>query len=77
MSFEKKTFIWLSALIADIRIIESTDFKVNNSSLTGELEPQRRSTEFTNENLLETSNLAFRGTFAAEGLCDISYAIFC
>ena len=35
---------------ADIRIIESRGFKVDNSSLTGESEPQSRSSEFTNEN---------------------------
>jgi sodium/potassium-transporting ATPase subunit alpha len=54
---------------ADIRIIESTGFKVDNSSLTGESEPQARSPEFTHENPLETKNLAFFSTNAVEGTC--------
>lgn len=52
---------------ADIRIIEARGFKVDNSSLTGESEPQSRSTEFTNDNPLETKNLAFFSTNAVEG----------
>lgn len=39
---------------ADIRIITAHGFKVDNSSLTGESEPQSRSPEFTNDNPLET-----------------------
>merc|ERR1719397_471716 len=38
---------------ADLRVIEARGFKVDNSSLTGESEPQTRSPEFTNENPLE------------------------
>ena len=53
---------------ADVRIIKAQGFKVDNSSLTGESEPQSRSSEFTNENPLETKNLAFFSTFAVEGL---------
>ncbi|KAG8231998.1 hypothetical protein J437_LFUL010258 [Ladona fulva] len=52
---------------ADIRIIESRGFKVDNSSLTGESEPQSRGPEFTNDNPLETKNLAFFSTNAVEG----------
>lgn len=52
---------------ADIRILEGRQFKVDNSSLTGESEPQSRSPEFTNENPLETKNLAFFSTNAVEG----------
>ncbi|XP_045486087.1 sodium/potassium-transporting ATPase subunit alpha isoform X6 [Pieris rapae] len=52
---------------ADVRIIESRGFKVDNSSLTGESEPQSRGAEFTNENPLETKNLAFFSTNAVEG----------
>lgn len=52
---------------ADIRIIESRGFKVDNSSLTGESEPQSRSIEFTHDNPLETKNLAFFSTNAVEG----------
>ncbi|XP_059140983.1 sodium/potassium-transporting ATPase subunit alpha-like [Physella acuta] len=52
---------------ADIRIIESHGFKVDNSSLTGESEPQSRGPEFTHDNPLETKNLAFFSTNAVEG----------
>ncbi|XP_046450817.1 sodium/potassium-transporting ATPase subunit alpha-B-like [Daphnia pulex] len=52
---------------ADIRILEARQFKVNNSSLTGESEPQSRTPEFTNNNPLETKNLAFFSTNAVEG----------
>lgn len=52
---------------ADIRIVQAHGFKVDNSSLTGESEPQTRGPEFTNENPLETKNLAFFSTFAVEG----------
>ncbi|CAB4053962.1 ATP1A [Lepeophtheirus salmonis] len=54
-------------LPADIRIIDSKNFKVDNSSLTGESEPQSRSREFTHENPLETKNIAFFSTHAVEG----------
>ena len=57
---------------ADIRIIEARSFKVDNSSLTGESEPQSRSHEFTNENPLETKNLAFFSTNAVEGTLQFS-----
>ena len=52
---------------ADMRVIESRGFKVDNSSLTGESEPQSRNAEYTNENPLETKNLAFFSTNAVEG----------
>uniref|UniRef100_T1GMD9 Na(+)/K(+)-exchanging ATPase n=1 Tax=Megaselia scalaris TaxID=36166 RepID=T1GMD9_MEGSC len=52
---------------ADIRIIEASNFKVDNSSLTGESEPQTRTPQFTHENPLETKNLAFFSTNAVEG----------
>merc|ERR1711931_558303 len=54
---------------ADIRILDSRGFKVDNSSLTGESEPQLRTPDFTNENPLETKNLAFFSTNAVEGTC--------
>nr|CAD7256595.1 unnamed protein product [Timema shepardi] len=53
---------------ADVRIIECQGLKVDNSSLTGESEPQSRSPECTNENPLETKNLAFFSTNCVEGL---------
>jgi len=52
---------------ADIRILEARGFKVDNSSLTGESEPQSRGAEYTHENPLETKNLAFFSTNAVEG----------
>ncbi|KAH7932189.1 sodium/potassium-transporting ATPase subunit alpha isoform X2 [Rhipicephalus sanguineus] len=52
---------------ADIRVIQAQGFKVDNSSLTGESEPQTRSPELTNENPLETRNLAFFSTNCVEG----------
>merc|ERR1719281_1729708 len=54
-------------LPADLRILESKGFKVDNSSLTGESEPQSRGPDFTNDNPLETKNLAFFSTNAVEG----------
>merc|ERR1719187_2110395 len=52
---------------ADLRVLEARGFKVDNSSLTGESEPQARSPEFTHDNPLETRNLAFFSTNAVEG----------
>jgi len=54
---------------ADIRVLEARGFKVDNSSLTGESEPQSRGPEFTHTNPLETKNLAFFSTNAVEGTC--------
>lgn len=52
---------------ADMRVIKASGFKVDNSSLTGESEPQTRTPEFTNDNPLETKNIAFFSTNAVEG----------
>merc|ERR1711970_1106232 len=52
---------------ANIRVIECRGFKVDNSSLTGESEPQQRTPEFTHENPLETKNIGFFSTNAVEG----------
>jgi len=52
---------------ADIRVLEARGFKVDNSSLTGESEPQARGPEKTHDNPLETKNLAFFSTNAVEG----------
>lgn len=41
--------------------------KVDNSSLTGESEPQTRSPEFTHNNPLETRNICFFSTNCVEG----------
>merc|ERR1712168_602977 len=52
---------------ADLRVLEARGFKVDNSSLPGESEPQARTPEFTHDNPLETKNLAFFSTNAVEG----------
>lgn len=53
---------------ADIRIISSIEMKVDNSALTGEVEPLLRSPECTHpEEPFETKNLAFFGTLCKEG----------
>uniref|UniRef100_A0A4W4F7Z1 Sodium/potassium-transporting ATPase subunit alpha n=1 Tax=Electrophorus electricus TaxID=8005 RepID=A0A4W4F7Z1_ELEEL len=52
---------------ADLRIISSHGCKVDNSSLTGESEPQPRSSEFSHENPLETKNIVFFSTNCVEG----------
>uniref|UniRef100_A0A7S0ZHS1 Cation-transporting P-type ATPase N-terminal domain-containing protein n=1 Tax=Timspurckia oligopyrenoides TaxID=708627 RepID=A0A7S0ZHS1_9RHOD len=52
---------------ADLRIIKVSKLKVDNSSLTGESEPQARSVDCTDDNPLETKNLAFFGTLAVDG----------
>ncbi|KAL8623500.1 Sodium/potassium-transporting ATPase subunit alpha-3 [Nucella lapillus] len=54
-------------LPADIRVIHAHGLKVDNSSLTGESEPQSRGSECTHDNPLETKNLAFFSTSAVEG----------
>lgn len=51
----------------DLRIIASAGLKVDNSSLTGESEPQTRIPDCTHSNPLETKNLAFYSTNALEG----------
>uniref|UniRef100_A0A452S0W1 ATPase Na+/K+ transporting subunit alpha 4 n=1 Tax=Ursus americanus TaxID=9643 RepID=A0A452S0W1_URSAM len=52
---------------ADLRLISSQGCKVDNSSLTGESEPQFRSPEFTHESPLETRNICFFSTNCVEG----------
>ncbi|EHH28892.1 hypothetical protein EGK_09175 [Macaca mulatta] len=52
---------------ADIRVLSSQGCRVDNSSLTGESEPQPRSSEFTHENPLETKNICFYSTTCLEG----------
>uniref|UniRef100_A0A8D0H6Q0 Sodium/potassium-transporting ATPase subunit alpha n=1 Tax=Sphenodon punctatus TaxID=8508 RepID=A0A8D0H6Q0_SPHPU len=52
---------------ADIRIITAQGCKVDNSSLTGESEPQTRAPECTHESPLETRNIAFFSTMCLEG----------
>jgi sodium/potassium-transporting ATPase subunit alpha len=52
---------------ADLRIISNQKLKVDNSPLTGESEPIGRTVDCTDENPLETKNLAFFGTLAVDG----------
>lgn len=52
---------------ADLRVIEYSNFKVDNSSLTGESLPQKRGTENDNEIAENAANLAFYGTLAVSG----------
>eukprot|EP00076_Gallus_gallus_P045533 XP_025011071.1 potassium-transporting ATPase alpha chain 1-like [Gallus gallus] len=52
---------------ADIRVIAAQGCKVDNSSLTGESEPQSRSPECSHESPLETRNIAFFSTMCLEG----------
>ena len=63
----KIKFISLYRVPADLRVVEARNFKVDNSSLTGESEPVSRNHECTHENPLETKNLAFFSTNAVEG----------
>lgn len=52
---------------ADIRVVKAHQLRVDNSSLTGESEPQSRSTEKTSDNPLETKNLAFYSSNCVDG----------
>jgi len=61
------TILCLLILIAVVSLARHT-LQVDNSSLTGESEPQSRSADCTHENPLETRNLAFFSTNAVEGL---------
>ncbi|XP_050685927.1 sodium/potassium-transporting ATPase subunit alpha-like isoform X2 [Eriocheir sinensis] len=53
---------------ADIRVIEVSGFKVDNSPLTGESVPQALTLTTTSESLLEATNIAFYSTNAVEGM---------
>lgn len=52
---------------ADGRLIELSSLKVDNSSLTGESEPQLRKLICTHENILESRNMIFSGTLVQTG----------
>ncbi|XP_076242819.1 sodium/potassium-transporting ATPase subunit alpha [Calliopsis andreniformis] len=52
---------------ADIRIIECRGLRVENSSITGESEPVVRTDYPTDDNPLESSNVAFFSSFAVDG----------
>ncbi|KAF8925669.1 hypothetical protein EDD21DRAFT_390024 [Dissophora ornata] len=52
---------------ADIMIFACTDMKVDNSSLTGETDPQERNPHNEHKNPLEANNLAFNGSLVVNG----------
>jgi len=52
---------------ADLLVVESQGIKVDNSSLTGESEPQERDIKMTHQNVLETKNVCFNSTQVVEG----------
>ncbi|MFP4111709.1 MAG: cation-translocating P-type ATPase [Candidatus Woesearchaeota archaeon] len=52
---------------ADARLIEANLLKVDNSSITGESEPQLRKIECTSDNILESRNVIFSGTMIQSG----------
>ncbi len=52
---------------ADARIFEANSLKVDNSLLTGECEPQLRTTEVTTVARVESRNLVFSGTLVTTG----------
>ena len=53
---------------ADLRVLEiAGNCCVDNASLTGESEPQKRKPEATHDDPLETANIAFFGTSMPEG----------
>lgn len=58
-----------NTLPADIRVLAQSGFKVDNASLTGESEAQKRGTHCTHANVLESANVGFFTTGVAEGTC--------
>jgi len=52
---------------ADGRLIAQNQLRVDNSSLTGESEPQLRTVECTHEDILESRNVVFGGTLVQSG----------
>ncbi|KAJ2579165.1 hypothetical protein GGH95_003246, partial [Coemansia sp. RSA 1836] len=52
---------------ADCYVFSASDLKVDNSSLTGESEPQERGAGNSMRSALEATNLAFNGTLAVSG----------
>eukprot|EP00457_Paulinella_chromatophora_P001096 gb/GEZN01001098.1/.p1 GENE.gb/GEZN01001098.1/~~gb/GEZN01001098.1/.p1 ORF type:complete len:950 (-),score=94.77 gb/GEZN01001098.1/:70-2919(-) len=52
---------------ADFVVCQEQAFEVDNSSLTGESEPQRRTITNSEENPYEATNLAFYGTYVVKG----------
>ncbi len=55
-------------LPADVRIINCQSLKVDNSSITGESEPQSLVNIWTDKNPVESKNLAFFSTSVVQGI---------
>ena len=58
-------YLWYAVMC---RTVSLSTYKVDNSSLTGESEPQSRSPDGHHENPLESKNMAFYSTNAVEGV---------
>lgn len=54
---------------ADVRVLHSNRFTVDNSSLTGESEPVELNPDVSNATPLEATNMAFFGCLAVDGSC--------
>ncbi|CAG8444514.1 6249_t:CDS:2 [Ambispora leptoticha] len=52
---------------ADLYLFATSDMKVDNSSLTGEADPQERTPHNSHKNPLEATNLCFYGTLCVSG----------
>lgn len=52
---------------ADVVLIQTSEMKVNNASLTGESEDLLRSPEERSKNIFESPNVAFFGTACTNG----------
>ncbi|KAJ3181454.1 hypothetical protein HDU87_001062 [Geranomyces variabilis] len=52
---------------ADLYVFAANEFKVDNSSLTGEADPQERVAKNSHKNPLEATNLVFNGTLCVNG----------
>jgi len=52
---------------ADLRLLEASDIRVNNSALTGEAEPMPRATAPSNGEIITSPNIAFAGTSVVSG----------
>ncbi|KAI9099834.1 hypothetical protein DFS34DRAFT_648779 [Phlyctochytrium arcticum] len=52
---------------ADLYVFSANEFKVDNSSLTGEADPQERMANNRHTSPLEATNLVFNGTLAVNG----------
>ena len=54
-------------MAADLRMLEANDLRVENATLTGEVEPLLRKAEQSHDNPFETQNLVFGGTTCTGG----------